>query len=64
MGAIIKPIGDEEDITFETKKGQSIKSSNFVKQKAVEIDTTESKNINEPRLSLEMESFLKELGGV
>jgi|WetSurMetagenome_2_1015567.scaffolds.fasta_scaffold44627_4 hypothetical protein len=62
MGAILKPleIGDE-NVSFVTKAGQRIKVHNFMRQKVVEIETTDSKNISEPQLSEEMERFLKEL---
>jgi hypothetical protein len=60
MGAVLKPI-DDDSVTFITKKDQKIKARDFIKQKIVEIEATESGKISEPRLSEAMEEYLNEL---
>jgi hypothetical protein len=61
MGAYMKPISETDDITFSTKKHGTIKGSDILKTKIVDIELTETNKINEPQLYQEMEKFLNEL---
>jgi hypothetical protein len=61
MGAYMKPISETDDISFSTKKHGTIKGSDILKTKIVDIELTETNKINEPQLYQEMERFLNEL---
>jgi hypothetical protein len=61
MGAYMKPISETDDISFSTKKHGTIKGSDILKTKIVDIELTETNKINEPQLYQEMEKFLNEL---
>ena len=61
LGAYMKPIGDDEGVTFKLKNGKSIKGTNILRTKDVEIEMIDEVRISEKDLAQEMESFLREL---
>ena len=61
MGAYMKPISETDDVSFSTKKHGTIKGSDILKTKLVDIELTETNKIHEPQLYQEMEDFLNEL---
>jgi len=61
LGAYLKPISDTDNITFYPKNGPSVKGSEILNIKEVQIEKLESKNISENQLMQEMEMFLREL---
>lgn len=61
FGAIMKPISDNDHITFRDKKGNKITGEDILKTKKVTIDKTEQGWLSEPQLHIEMARFLDEL---
>ena len=61
LGAYMKPIGDDEGVTFKLKNGKSVKGTNILRTKDVEIEMIDEVRISENDLAQEMESFLREL---
>ena len=63
FGALLKPISEADQIILKNRKGESIKGSEILKIKSVEIEMTENKFLVEPKLHQEMARFLDELTG-
>lgn len=61
MGAIMKPIADTGNIMVEKRNGEKITGEAILKTKLVEIEVTDSNNLNELQLFQEMEKFLNDL---
>lgn len=61
LGAYMKPIGDDDGITFKLKNGKKITGSNILRIKDIEVEMIDDTRISEPALIQEMESFLREL---
>ncbi len=61
LGAYMKPIGDDEGVTFRLKNGKKITGSNILRVKDVEIEMIDDTRISERDLAQEMEKFLREL---
>lgn len=61
MAAYLKPISDTDNVTLTTKNNGTIKSSEVLKTKKVEIEVTETNKIVEEQLYQEMEKFIKEI---
>lgn len=61
LGAYMKPIGDDDGVTFNLKSGKKITGSNILRVKDVEIEMIDDVRISEPALVQEMEDFLREL---
>lgn len=64
FGTILKPVSEIDNIVLKNKNGDSIKGSQIVKTKNVNIELTENKFIIEPKLHQEMARFLDELSGI
>lgn len=60
LGAYMKPVGDSEGVTLNLKNGKTIKGTDILVTKVVEIEKLDV-GISEPALMIEMEKFLKEL---
>ena len=61
LGAYMKPIGDDDGITFKLKNGKKITGSSILRIKDIEVEMIDDTRISEPALIQEMESFLREL---
>ena len=62
LGAILKPVSDMDYVQFATyKKDKIINGKDLLKQKVLDIDTTDNGKISEPALYQEMINFLYEL---
>lgn len=61
LGAFLKPISETDNVTLKSQKGTTIKGSDLLWVKTVEIETTETNKISEHQLLQEMEKALKEL---
>lgn len=61
FGAILKPVSDNENLTFRDSRGNKITGSDILKTKIVTIEKTESNFLSEPQLRIEMARFLDEL---
>lgn len=61
MAAYLKPISETDNVTLSTKNHGTIKSTEIIKIKKVEIEVTETNKIVEEQLYQEMERFLKEI---
>lgn len=60
-GSIMKPVSDNDNITFYDKKGNKIKGEDILKTKKVNIEKTKQGWLSEPELHIEMARFLDEL---
>lgn len=63
FGSLLKPVSEADQIVLKNRKGESIKGSEILKTKPVEIEMTENKFLVEPNLHQEMARFLDELAG-
>ena len=61
LGAYMKPIADDDGVTFKLKNGKKITGSHILRTKSVEIEKIDEIRISEPALIQEMEQFLREL---
>jgi len=59
--AMLKPVSDLENVSFQNKDGKKINSKKILKEKSISIDVTESGFLSENQMILEMEKFLDEL---
>lgn len=61
LGSYLKPISDVENVSIVPKKGPSIKGSEMLRTKVVQIELTESGKYSEIGIFQEMEKFLKDI---
>jgi len=59
--ALLKPVSDLENVSFENKNGDRIKADKIAKEKKISIEVTERGFLSERQLNIEMERFLNEL---
>lgn len=64
FGSLLKPVSETDQIVLKNKKGESIKGSEILKIKSVDIEVTENGFLVEPKLRQEMARFLDELAGI
>lgn len=57
----MKPIGDEDGVSFKLNNGKTISGSDLLWTKTVEIEKLDNGLISEPALIQEMEGFLREI---
>lgn len=61
FGSILKPVSETDHIVIKRRNGESIKGSDILKTKQVEIEVSDKNFIVEPKLHQEMARFLDEL---
>ena len=61
FGSLLKPVSETDQIVLKNKRGESIKGSEILKIKPVDIEITENKFLVEPALHQEMARFIDEL---
>ena len=61
LGAYMKPIADDDGVTFKLKNGKKITGSQILRTKDVEVEMIDDTKISEQDLIQEMEQFLREL---
>jgi hypothetical protein len=61
FGAILKPIGDMENISFKGKDGNKLKGRDILQEKKIDIETTDTEKPIEEQIFQNMEQFFEEI---
>lgn len=61
LGAYMKPISDTDGVSFKLNNGKTIKGSDILHTKTVDVEKLDKVRISEQELMQEMEQFLREL---
>ena len=61
LGTFMKPIGNDEEVSFNLKDGKKIKGKEVLRAKPIDVELLEGGIINEKSLMLGMEKYITEL---
>lgn len=61
LGTFMKPIGEDEDVSFKLKDGKQVRGKEVLRTKKIDVELLEGGIINEKSLMLDMEKFINDL---